>query len=116
MRNCSFGLGRATAPVSNYLPRLLHVGPRLAALVVNGDVGNLREIKFLPGDARAFTIDDFQIPHFVLIAIVEINLDAFTIRQSLTTKHVFFPIVGAVWRKIQLVDLSARVIPQGKTM
>jgi len=108
--------GLLTAGYYRVTPRLLHVRPGLAVLIVNGYIGDFGQVKFLPGNARTFGVNYLEIPHFAFIAIVEVNLDAFTVRQRLASQHVFFPIVRRVRREKQLVDFDARLIAQREIM
>src|SRR2546423_820818 len=96
--------------------RLFHVSPGLAVFVVQGEFFDLDEIKIVPLDAVALAVDDLKIPVNVLLAIVEGDLDTLAIRQSTFSEYVFFPIVGADGRNVNLVNFDAGSIMQKKIL
>src|SRR5437660_11640872 len=85
---------------------LLHISPGLAVLIVESYLRNLCEVQFVPRNTSPLAVDNLQIPQLVLFAIVKGNFDALAIRQAVSAEYVVFPIIGAVGRDIEFVNLD----------
>src|SRR3989442_7724996 len=95
---------------------LFHVGPGLAVFVVQGESVDFDEIEVVPFDTVAFAVDDLKVTVNVLLAIVKGDLDTLAIRQSTFPEYVFFPIVCADRRYVNLMNFDAGFIMQNKIL
>src|SRR5207247_9982386 len=95
---------------------LFHVGPGLAVFVVQGEFVDFDEIEVVPFDTVAFAVDDLKVPVNVLLAIVKGDLDTLAIRQSTFPEYVFFPIVCADRRYVNLMNFDAGFIMHNKIL
>lgn len=86
------------------------------SIPVQGNFGNLRQVKVVPLQAVTCFIGHLKIPMDVLFVIVKGDLDALAGGQRVLAKDVFFPIVGAVWRDVERMKLNVRIVVQDKVL
>src|SRR5437764_2534017 len=80
------------------------------------DFRYLDQVQVGPLNAVAFFVGDLEIPMDMLLAILESDLDTLAVGQGVFAENIFFPIVGAMGRDIERVNLNAGVVMQDEIL
>src|SRR5205085_11885796 len=102
--------------VSDARPSLLQVGPRLAVLVVERDLGDFQQVQVLPSDAVTLLVDDLEVPQLRLLLAGVVYVHALAARQRVLAEDGLLPVVAAVRGDVKLVNLHARIVVQGEVL